>query len=179
MWRNRWILSLIVVLALGAGGLIASRGLNFSPPSTGGGSEFVREADAKAIMEHVRQSKSPVTLVNFWASWCEPCKEEFPSLLKLRQELAARGLNVVFVSVDDPSDLATAEKFLNDQHVDFPTFYKGSHSLNLVGDIYPQWTGAVPATVLFGADLKILDAWEGDTSFKEMHERVDKHLKGS
>lgn len=167
-----------IVLAVAASLVALSVGavLKFRPATPTSG---VREANAQEILAHVKDLKASVTLVNFWASWCEPCKEEFPSLLELKKELEPRGLGVVFVSVDDTGDLPAAEAFLKTQNVNFPTFYKGSQSLNFVADIFPKWSGAVPVTLLLGPDLQVLDAWEGDTSLKELHERVTKHLKGT
>ncbi len=45
--------------------------------------------------------KAPVTLVNFWATWCPPCVEEFPAMLELQRRLKSKGLDIVFVSVDE------------------------------------------------------------------------------
>ena len=140
---------------------------------------LVREATAKQILDHVQDLKAPLVLVNFWASWCEPCKLEFPHILKLRKTFADKGLQVVFVSVDDPSDLSAAEKFLRENQVDFKTFYKGKQSLKFVSEIYPNWSGAVPTTVLIGPGGKIVDAWEGDTSGEEFQTKIQPHLKGS
>lgn len=176
MSRNKWVLSSIILAVL----LGAALWLGPGPLGLGSAkNELIQEASAEAILDHVRGLNSPVTLVNFWASWCEPCKVEFPHILKIRKDLEAQGLRVVFVSVDDPSDVPAAEMFLKEQQVDFPTFYKGTHSLNIVSKIFPAWSGAVPATVLLGPDLKVLDGWEGDTSLEEFQERIGKFLKGT
>ncbi|MGE0527323.1 MAG: redoxin domain-containing protein [Bdellovibrionales bacterium] len=141
--------------------------------------EGVQEASAEAILDHIKDLNAPLVLVNFWASWCEPCKQEFPYLLELRRKYAPQGLKLVLISLDEPGDLSAAESFLRDQKVNFPSFYKGSQSLQFVTQIFPGWSGAVPATLLFGPDLKILDAWEGDTSLEEFESRVQPHLKGT
>lgn len=143
-----------------------------SPPDTG----LIREADSVAVLDHIRALNSPLILVNFWASWCEPCKVEMPHLLSLRRELAPAGLKLVLISLDDPESVANAEQFLRDQSVDFPTFYKGRQPVNMFAKIYPQWTGAVPTTVLFSRDVKIVDAWEGETALAEFQSRVKRHL---
>ena len=115
-------------------------------------------------------------MVNFWASWCEPCRREFPSYLRLARELRDRGVRLILVSVDDAADFADAERFLKDEGVDFPTFYKGTQSLNFVTEIYPKWTGAIPATVLLGSEAELVDAWEGDTTWAELEKRVKKRI---
>lgn len=140
---------------------------------------FIREANPEQIMEHARNLNSPLVLVNFWASWCEPCKIELPHILKLQKAFAAQGLKVIFVSVDEPDDLPSAEKFLKENHVDFQTFYKGHQSLKFVSKFFPNWSGAVPATVLLGKDGQIVEAWEGETSYEEFEAKIKPHLKGS
>lgn len=140
---------------------------------------MIQQGSPQDILQYVKEQKSPVVLINFWASWCEPCKEEFPYIMNLKKDWAARGLRVVLVSVDEPGDLAAAGAFLKSQNVDFLTFYKGTQSLKFVSEIYPNWTGAVPATVLMGPENQILDAWEGDTTQAEFEKRIQAHLKGS
>ncbi len=90
-----------------------------------------------------------------------------------------QGLRVVFVSIDDEVDRLAAENFLRAQKVDFTTFYKGKTPLKFVTEIYPSWSGAVPTTLLMNSEMKIVDAWEGDTSLEEFERRVQKQLKES
>jgi cytochrome c biogenesis protein CcmG/thiol:disulfide interchange protein DsbE len=64
-------------------------------------------------------TNAPVIVVNFWATWCPPCVEEFPSILELQRLLANDGLKMVFVSVDDKwSDV---EAFMAKYNITVPT----------------------------------------------------------
>lgn len=168
--------AVVAVLLLGAYFFVAhSPGPTSSPQGDG----YLVEAPAAEILAHIRSLNSPLTLVNFWASWCEPCKAEFPHLMRLRQQLAPRGLQVVFVSIDEVRDVKAAEEFLHSQKVEFATYYKGSQSVQFVTDLFPKWEGAVPTTVLFGPKLEIVEAWEGETSQAEFEKRVHRHLGGT
>lgn len=62
--------------------------------------------------------KSQVVLVNFWATWCEPCKEEMPSLDRMQQKFAARGLKVVGVNLAEGKP--RIEQFLKTVPFSFP-----------------------------------------------------------
>jgi thiol-disulfide isomerase/thioredoxin len=159
--------------------LAASLGLAYKMNRTSTGSEYVREATPAQLIEHIKGEGNPLTLVNFWASWCEPCKVEFPYLMQVKDRYANQGLKLVLVSIDDPADLPAAETFLRSQKVDWTTFYKGQQSLKFVSEIYPNWSGAIPMSLLIGADGKVIEAWEGDTSLEEFEARVQRHLKGS
>jgi thiol-disulfide isomerase/thioredoxin len=166
-WKTYTLSMVAVVIA--AGGWYLSR----AAPKSG---VLVREGTPIEILSHIRGLNAPLVLVNFWASWCEPCKIEFPHILKLNETYAKKGLRVLFVSVDETSDLSVAEKFLRAQNVDFPTFYKGQQPLKFVAEIFPDWSGAIPATVLFGPAGQIVEAWEGDTSLAEFEAKIKPHL---
>lgn len=99
--------------------------------------------------------------------------------MSLKDKYHPQGLEVVFVSVDNKDDLSAAEAFLREHNVSTPSFYKGDQPLRFITEIYPDWTGAVPANVIFNSELKILEAWEGETSFEEFESILIKHMKGS
>jgi thiol-disulfide isomerase/thioredoxin len=70
----------------------------------------------------VRALTGKVVVVDFWASWCIPCKREFPGLVRLHQKYAKKGFAAVSVSVDKPDDAkarASAEEFLRKQNATF------------------------------------------------------------
>lgn len=140
-------------------------------------SSQIAPTSAPELKDHIRSLQTPVVLVNFWASWCTPCKVEFPALLALREKMANQGLKVVFVSIDEIPELPAAEEFLRQQGVQFQTFYKGEQPAGFIKDLFPDWQGSVPVSLLFSPDLKLIDAWEGDASAKELEERVSRHLK--
>ncbi len=142
-------------------------------------SALLKPVTPQDLLATIRALNSPLVLVNFWASWCEPCKQEFPSILSLREKLAAQGLKVVFVSIDEPRDFQAAEDFLREHHVDFQTYYKGSQDLKFVSQLYPKWEGAVPTTLLLGPKAEIVEAWEGDATLNEFEKRVLRHLRGT
>jgi cytochrome c biogenesis protein CcmG, thiol:disulfide interchange protein DsbE len=71
---------------------------------------------------HLSDLRGKVVLLNFWASWCQPCADEAPSLNQLQRRIAPLGGTVlgVNVGVDDGED--TYENFLRDYRIDFPTY---------------------------------------------------------
>lgn len=169
--------SLAVVGILLIGGIYWIQRTPHGPAAPTSG--LLKPVTAQDVLNEIRASDSPLVLVNFWASWCGPCKQEFPSILSLRETLAAQGLKVIFVSIDEPGDFAAAENFLRENKVNFQTYYKGAGDLQIVNQIYPKWEGAVPATVLFGPKHEIVEAWEGDATLTEFKKRVLHHLGGT
>lgn len=61
-----------------------------------------------------------VVVLNFWASWCGPCVEETPGLIALQQRINSRNGVVLGVSIDE--DESAYDKFVRDQHLNFPTY---------------------------------------------------------
>jgi peroxiredoxin len=94
--------------------------------------------------------RGKVLLLNFWATWCTPCRREMPWLVDLQKRYRARGMEVAGVSLDD-GDAGGVAKFAEFMHVNYPILLKDG----VVGDAYG---GAryLPQTFFIGRDGKIL-----------------------
>jgi thiol-disulfide isomerase/thioredoxin len=134
-------------------------------------------AAADAILAEVKKPGASAVLVNVWATWCTPCREEFPDLLHVARELAPQGLRLVLVSVDFPGDEEVTTKFLTSQGVDFPTFRRTGKDETFVDGLEPQWSGAIPATFLYDASGKLVRFWEGKASYPVIKKRALKALE--
>jgi thiol-disulfide isomerase/thioredoxin len=170
----KYHVSLAAITILGAIALVMTRPSAHPVHS----SSMMTEVTPDQVFQKIKELNARVVLVNFWASWCEPCKKEFPQLLKLRETWKERGLRVMFISIDEPSDQPAAEEFLHQQNVGFETYSKGAQSLSFVSKLFPKWEGAVPTTLLFNSQSQLLDAWEGDASLKEFEEHIQRQLEG-
>jgi thiol-disulfide isomerase/thioredoxin len=133
----------------------------------------VQPADAGTILEAVRATDGDVVLLNVWATWCIPCREEFPDLLRIAREYRDAGLRLVLVSADFDAHLDQARTFLADQGVDFPTFQKTGKDMEFIDTIDPEWSGVLPATWLFDTDGTRLDFWTDKASYEALRRRVE------
>jgi len=133
-------------------------------------------AGADAILAEVKRPGAGAVLVNVWASWCAPCREEFPDLLHVARDLAPKGLRLVLVSVDFPGDEEATTSFLTTQGVDFPTFVRTGKDEAFVDGLEPQWSGAIPATFLYDANGTLVRFWEGKASYPIIKKRAQKAL---
>jgi thiol-disulfide isomerase/thioredoxin len=94
-------------------------------------------------------------LITFWATWCEPCRDEFPMLNELIKEYQPKGLKVVGVNLDDDGDLILMRRFITRYKPVFPNYrkQKGGES-EFVQAVLPDWKGAIPASFFYAPDGK-------------------------
>ncbi|UCH09533.1 MAG: TlpA family protein disulfide reductase, partial [Fidelibacterota bacterium] len=123
----------------------------------------LQRATAADILEKAAEHRGQeAVLINFWATWCAPCVEEFPMIVTLAEKYQAEGLRTYFVSVDwlDNTDRVTA--FLDRQGVTGLSFIKDQKDGPFIDGIAREWTGAVPFTIVFGKQSgAVVDFWEG------------------
>src|SRR5262249_14982591 len=101
------------------------------------------------------------TLVNVWATWCAPCREEFPELMSVPRAHRADGLNVMLVSAAFDDQSAAVRKFLAGYGVRDTAYLKTGGDQDFINGIDPAWTGAIPATLVLDASGKVVAFWEG------------------
>lgn len=101
-------------------------------------------------------------LVNFWATWCEPCRDEYPMLVELARQYAPQGLVVLGVSFDDDADMNLVRRFLARNHPPFPNFReKRADEQAFVHGVSAAWSGALPTTLFYGRDGQIAGMFVG------------------
>lgn len=161
----------ILLAALVALGLATSAGSAPEPPLV--------SADAAKILEAVKEPGAAVVLVNVWATWCNPCVEEFPDLVRLRKNYLDRGVRVLLVSADFSTERAATLEFLAKQGVDFPTFQKDGDDMKFIDALCPQWSGAMPATFLYDSKGRLVHFREGKASYDALEREVQAALKRS
>jgi thiol-disulfide isomerase/thioredoxin len=103
-------------------------------------------------------------LVTFWATWCEPCREEFPMVVELSKQYAPQGLAVFGVSLDDDSAMHLVRHFLALHQPNFPNYRQkpGIDVDAFYQGVNPAWTGTMPETVFYGRDGQIAGHFVGE-----------------
>ncbi len=120
------------------------------------------------------QLRGNVVLLNVWATWCPPCREEMPGLEALHQELAPQGLRVVGVSIDRGSATPAIAAFLRDNSITFPILHDSEERITRVFR-----TVGVPETYLIGRDGILLNRWIGkiDPASQSVRGPVERALR--
>jgi thiol-disulfide isomerase/thioredoxin len=109
--------------------------------------------DVQAYQKLLEKYHGKTLLVTFWATWCEPCRDEYPMLNELAKQYAPQGLKVVGVSMDDDGDLILMRRFLARYKPIFPNYRKkaGDEELFRQG-VLPAWNGVLPASFWYAKD---------------------------
>ena len=106
-------------------------------------------ADANGKTASTADLKGKVVFINFWASWCPPCRAEMPSLEKLYQQLKDDN-RFVFLFINEDEDRNKAIQYLQKNHFTMPLFYAS-------GSVPPEiYTGNLPTTIVLNKEGKIV-----------------------
>lgn len=116
-------------------------------------------------------------LINVWATWCPPCIAEFPDLMEIQTEYAARGLELCTISADRPSALHRVVEFLEDQRAASRNFlYQGGELNELLDALDAEHAEVIPHTVLLAPGGEILFRRVGQIDPAEVRRILDSEL---
>ena len=160
------VLFLIIILSIGTNNFIYAQ----SPPSSE--VKIIKDSDLKLLLE---ESKGSPLLINVWATWCAPCREEFPELVSLSENYNSK-VKFIGISVDDVDVLnSKVIPFLKDQNAKFDNYLlKVSDPEDFINVLNKDWNGAIPATFLYDKNGKQKTVLIGMQSYKEFENAIKK-----
>ena len=115
--------------------------------------------------------RGKVVLINFWATWCPPCRAEIPDLIRLQQEYQSRGLQVIGVTYP-PQNLPEVRRFVREAKVNYPVGL-GTKATKL---LFTQ-SESLPMTIVIGTDGRIRDIIEGILLPEEFEQKIKPLLR--
>ncbi|SRR5581483_69925 len=117
----------------------------------------------------LRDYQGKIVVLNFWATWCQPCNEEMPMLVAAEKEYRARGVVFIGASLDDRKTISGIPAFLSRYNVTFP-IWKGASADDLVK---LRMGEAVPATAFLDRQGIIAARVSGQIREPELRERIE------
>ncbi len=115
-------------------------------------------------VQTAKQHLNKITLINFWASWCAPCRQEMPLFQSVYEAENKNGFNIVGIAIDDPTN---AEPMLDSMGITYPNLYAeqtGHKLMELSGNEY----GAMPYSILLDQDGVVIDQKLGEIKEHEL-----------
>lgn len=135
--------------------------------------------DEEAFRKMVFAHRGRPLLVDFWATWCAPCREELPKLVALHSRFRAKGLEFVTISCDEPEQEAQAATFIQKQGAPGPYYIRHAKDDDkFITAIDPRWSGALPALFLFDREGRQAASYVGETDLKQLEASIRKLLPG-
>ncbi len=177
----RWACFAALVLGLAAGVFESPSTAVAAADAQDDGVKLQKLNHADFIAKVATNPKAKYTIVDAWASWCGPCKKNFPHLVEMHKKYGQKGLAVVSLTLDDPKkpkEVAAAEKFLHEQKATFTNVLldedadarDGFDKLNI---------NSIPAVFVFDPSGKEVKRFTGDDPNNQFtYDEVEKYVVG-
>jgi thiol-disulfide isomerase/thioredoxin len=182
MFNRTNALILLVAIVGAAGGFLAGGWLKPLPSSAHANANALKIGDAAPEVQRPDLDSKPhslgewrgkLVLVNFWASWCAPCREEMPLLDRTQQRLAGKGLQIVGIANDNA---AATREFLGTVPVQYPILIDDPDKGEDLSELFGNARDVLPYTVLIGRDGKILARRPGNFDEATLEAWLAPHL---
>jgi thiol-disulfide isomerase/thioredoxin len=150
---------MVLLLCLGVAAMAARQGTKAAA------ARDLKIIDARGYQKLLEEYRGEPLLVTFWATWCEPCRDEYPMLNELAKQYAPQGLKVVGVNLDDDGDLILMRRFMARYKPVFPNVRKKKGGeAEFLEAVLPGWKGAIPASFFYARDGRQIGHLLGENS---------------
>ena len=156
------------------------------------GDVTVETIDAAGVAALRKNDTKKVRLFNVWATWCGPCVEEFPELVKTSRKFGLRDFEFISISLDDPADLKNVKAFLDKNGNILPAklkpslkaegrntncyVFKGGNNDELIQALDPEWKGPIPFTLVVAPGVKVIYRLNDSVDGEKLREIILNHL---
>ena len=133
--------------------------------------------DETAYQKLIAANKGKVVMIDFWATYCKPCRAEMPQLVAMEARLRSRGLKLITISADEPEQESAAAKFVNEAKIPAPAYIRrAKDDEKFINFIDPKWSGALPALFIYDKSGRKVKTYFGEAPLKDVEAAVTKLL---
>ncbi len=135
-----------------------------------------RAVNTEELLSLLKGNGSRPLLVNYWATWCEACRDEFPDLVKIDKQYRPKGLDFIAITLDDLKDINTeVPKFLRKMRATMPVYLLNAVDPEpAINAVDREWSGALPATFLYNTKGEIVYKRLGRVDAVELRAAIEK-----
>ena len=172
--KNTLIFIVAVVIA-GGSGIALQQYLNqkqtITNPATGNLRPEFAAMDLNGQLRNIKEWDGDLIVLNFWATWCPPCRKEIPEFIELQQAYGDQGLQFIGLAIDNAEAVA---EYAKDISMNYPNLIVEADGVVLAKH-YGNGVGALPYTVFINRKGEISDTFKGELSKKHAKEILQKH----
>lgn len=129
------------------------------------------EGESRTIDQYTKQ----LTMLNFWASWCSPCRREMPLFENVYREHQDQGFTIIGVALEAPE---TSQPFLDSMDISYPILYAEKTGFDLM-ELAGNQKGGLPYTVLLNSAGEVIDSQIGEIHEPDLRAWLSSHLAQS
>jgi thiol-disulfide isomerase/thioredoxin len=135
-----------------------------------------RAVNTAELLSLLKGDGSRPLLVNYWATWCDACRDEFPDLVKIDKQYRPKGLDFIAITLDDLKDINTeVPKFLRKMRATMPVYLLNvADPEPAINAVDREWGGALPATFLYNANGEVVYKHVGRFNADELRAAIEK-----
>ena len=167
--QHRWILAAVAAVALAAGLALAI--WDQTPPSADA-LLALSLPDTSGVRQPLSQWRGRVIVVNFWATWCEPCREEMPEFVRVQSELGSRGVQFVGIAVDQPDKV---DRFAKHLQLNYPALIGGYEAVELSASMGNR-LAALPFTIVIDRQGRVAQTHLGPVKKDQLRATINQLL---
>jgi len=172
--KNTLIFTLAIIIA-GGGGFALQKYLNQKSeiinPAIGNQRPEFAAMDLNDQLRNIKEWDGDLILVNFWATWCPPCKKEIPVFIELQNKYGDQGFQIIGIAIDNKEDTA---EFATQIGINYPTLIAEADGISLAKH-FGNGYGVLPYTVIINRQGEISDTIKGELSKIEAEDLLKKH----
>jgi thiol-disulfide isomerase/thioredoxin len=140
----------------------------------------VTKLDEQGLSKLISERNGKILFLNVWATWCVPCVEEFPDLVKLHRAFEGRPVEVIGISADFDDEIESKiVPFLRKQKVPFRVYVASfKRQEDFINGLNRAWSGALPASMIIDTKGRRKFFLVGKGTFEQFKREIDKTLGG-
>jgi len=128
----------------------------------------LEKVDTPAVIELISSGKGKITIVNFWASWCPPCREEMPELKKVRDAYTQDQVLLLGISIDE--NAKSAEEAVTNFGLNYPAYLAEQ-------DVYATFgIQSIPRLLIYDAESKLIVDHVGPVTYEDLKKFIDEEV---
>ncbi len=125
--------------------------------------------DTAGKQHPISEWKDKIRVINFWATWCPPCREELPALVELQKQYADKNLQFIGIAIDDAEPVT---QFLSNMNINYPMLIAAQSGIELAYNL-GNFASAIPYTIIVDKGSKVVFQHSGEISKAQLQEVID------